>query len=638
MRRHRSWLRPFALLSFPIGCLLGCGGGGGTRGGGTFVGGGELPVDPEPGGGVIPGADNADLSSLAVDPGALVPSFDPSVTLYAVTLTMTESSIRVAAWPAASGATLLVNGVPTTSPFPSAPIAMAGGTTTLVVQVVAASGRSKVYVVQVTRKGLAGEEAYVKASNTGTGDCFGGGAGTAWSDAWGRAVAISGNTLVVGARFESSGASGVDPGDDAEADDSLPRAGAVYVFTRTGTTWTQQAYLKPPTAAEDERFGYSVAVDGDTIVVGATGEASGAGAAFVFVRSAGTWLQQAVLKASNADAGDLFGSSVAVFDDTIVVGAPHEGGASRGVNPGSAAEASNAAPTAGAAYVFLRTGVDWSQQAYLKASNADAGDNFSAAVSIAGDTIAVGAPREASRSTGVLIPGQSGKDDNSGPAVGAVYVFERSGVDWAEDAYVKPRTSTNTSTNFGLSVAISGDTLAVGAPTESSAATGVNGGTLAELDTSAATAGAAFVFVRIDAKPGEATWVQQAYVKASNSGAGDYFGFAVRIDGDVLAVGAPYEAGFATGLAASAAAQASDAYPQAGAAYVFLRAATTWRQAQYVKASNTDAYDWFGSCVAVSNDTVVVSAPFEAGNGVGVNSGAGADDSVPAAGAVYVFR
>ena len=202
------------------------------------------------------------------------------------------------------------------------------------------------------------QQAYVKASNTDSGDTFG-------------IVAISGNTVVVGAFGEASDADGVN-GD--QSDNSSPSTGAAYVFVRNGAVWSQQAYLKASNSDTGAVFGISVAISGDTIVVGAAGAGvSGTGLAYVFVRNGTTWSQEALLKASNADGADAFGATVAVSGDTVVVGAPFEASKATGVNGD---ETDNSAFSAGAAYIFVRNGTTWSQQAYLKASNTDPGDNF----------------------------------------------------------------------------------------------------------------------------------------------------------------------------------------------------------------------------------------------------------------------
>ena len=173
-------------------------------------------------------------------------------------------------------------------------------------------------------------------------------------------MAISGDTVVVGAVDEASSATGVNGNG---LDDSARGAGAAYVFFRSGGSWTQQAYLKASNTGAGDAFGFSVAISGDTVVVGAVGEASNAtgvngnggdnsadeaGAAYVFVRSGGSWTQQAYLKASNTGAGDQFGASVAIFGDTVVVGAYGEDSNATGVNGN---EGDNSAADAGAAYV-----------------------------------------------------------------------------------------------------------------------------------------------------------------------------------------------------------------------------------------------------------------------------------------------
>ena len=191
---------------------------------------------------------------------------------------------------------------------------------------------ANVYGANAIQAPTLAQQAYLKASNTDSGDSFG------------YSVAISGDTAVVGAPFENSSASGVDGN---QSDNSTGDAGAAYVFVWSGETWTQQAYLKASNPWWDDWFGNSVAVSGDTIVVGAQFEDSNAtgvdgnqnndsatnsGAAYVFVRSGETWSQQAYLKASNTGAGDQFGIDVSVSGDTIAVGAFHEDSNATGVN------------------------------------------------------------------------------------------------------------------------------------------------------------------------------------------------------------------------------------------------------------------------------------------------------------------
>ena len=203
--------------------------------------------------------------------------------------------------------------------------------------------------------------------------------------------------------------------------------------------------------------------------------------------------------------------------------------------------------------------------------------------------------------------------------------FDRGGSVLDQVVYSKA-SNTGVNDRFGYSVALSGDTLAVGAYGEDSAATGVNGN---QADDSASFAGAVYVFVRSGT-----TWTQQAYVKASNTGAFDYFGTSVALSGDTLAVGAPFEDNAATGVNGN---QADDSANSAGAVYVFVRSGATWMQQAYVKASNTGADDSFGSRVALSGDTLAVGALLEDSAATGVNGNQG-DNSASEAGAVYVFR
>ena len=408
--------------------------------------------------------------------------------------------------------------------------------------------------------------------------------------------------------------------------------------TETPTSLTtnpiaQQAYLKASNTGAFDAFGGSVAVSGDTVVVGAPYEDSNAtgvngnqadnsvsfaGAAYVFTRSGTTWAQQAYLKANNAGANDLFGWSVAVSGDTVVVGAFQESSNATGVN-GNGAD--NSANTAGAAYVFTRRGITWTQQAYLKASNTGEGDWFGRSVAVSGDTVVVGAYGEDSNATGV----NGNPTDNSADSAGAAYIFTRSGTTWTQQAYLKA-SNPSASAGFGWSVAMSADTAVVGALYEDSAATGVNGNQADEF--LATDSGAAYVFVRSGT-----TWTQQAFLKASNTGEGDWFGWSVAVWGETAVVGASREDSNATGVNGD---EVDNSARNSGAAYVFTRSGTIWTQQAYLKASNTGEGDAFGGSVTVSGDTVVVGAYWEASNATEVN-GNEVDNSARESGAAYVF-
>ena len=425
------------------------------------------------------------------------------------------------------------------------------------------------------------QQAYLKASNTGAGDHFG------------NAVAISadGNTIAIGAYWESSAAKGINGNQN---DDSIPQAGAVYVFARAGTTWTQQAYVKASNTGtagvgdqpgDGDQFGFSVALsdDGNTLAVGATSEdsnangingnqaddsASSAGAVYVFSRAGTTWTQQAYVKSDSppmATGGDQFGYSVALNADgnTLAVGVYDEGGSARTVNGPIDAMRNGS----GAAYVYTRAGGAWSRQAYVKTWNAEGGDSWGVSVALSddGNTLAVGSLDEDCLCTGIeQTDMQKGLgDQKADTSAGAAAVFTRSGTTWAQQAYIK---SSNTGPTdwFAVRLSLSGDgnTLAIGAQNEDSAAQGVNG---RQNDESADDAGAVYLFTRTGTQ-----WSQIAYVKASNNEAFDEFGGSVGLsrDGRTIVVGARGEDSGARGVNGN---QADNSVDEAGAAYVFVR-------------------------------------------------------------------
>ena len=404
-------------------------------------------------------------------------------------------------------------------------------------------------------------------------------------------------------------------------------------------------YFKAGNPEEEDHFGQSVSLsaDGETLAVGAPWEDSNAsevdgdttdnsavdsGAVYVFAREDGAWRQQAYLKASNSRTGDYFGIAVSLSDDgnTLAVGARFEDSAATGIND----FATNlSALNSGAAYLFGRRRGEWSQQAYIKASNTGATDQFGAAISISGDgrSLAVGASAESSVAEGV----NGEQSDNSSPSSGAVYVFRRDDAGWGQDAYIKA-SNTSVSDAFGHSVDFSrdGGTLVVGARFESSAATGINGD---QENFSGTESGAVYVFVRDNG-----VWNQQAYVKASNTGIDDQFGISTSLsaDGDTLAVGAQWEDSAAVGIDGD---QSNNALQNAGAVYLFSRESGVWEQRAYLKPNNSDISDIFGFKVSLSSDarTLAVAAHFEDSNAIGINGDHG-NNSLAAAGAVTIFK
>lgn len=439
-----------------------------------------------------------------------------------------------------------------------------------------ASGAVYIYVRDVATGSWA-KQAYIKASNAQQGDEFG----------FSVALSTDGNTLAVGAPNEDSAAASINGTETETCGGAMPincapASGAAYVFFRTGATWQQQAYVKPLNSGIGDLFGDKVTLsgDGNTLAVGAFQEdgggdlvdpavddaASSAGAVYLFTRIGTAWSQAAYVKASNSDANDLFGNSIALSRDgrTLAIGAIGEASNASSVNGD---ETDNSRNLSGAVYVFActtldgvcDTGAEWSKQVYLKASNSSSVDIFggSVALSADGDLLAVGATGEDSDETGVDATGNNDFSSNSG----AVYLFSRTGTEWAQEKIFKA-SNTGALDNFGYAVALSadGNMLGVAAKGEKSTATGINGNESidATLDTGA------YYFFTIE----DGAWNQQAYIKASNTGGGDKFGIgsALSDDGRTLAIGATFEDSDATGVNGN---QTSNDVTDSGAVYIY---------------------------------------------------------------------
>ena len=421
-------------------------------------------------------------------------------------------------------------------------------------------------------------EAYLKAPNAETGDFFGR-----------DALHIDGETIVVGARGEDAAQTTITNGTLSQVSDvgSNLGVGAAYVFRRTGSTWANEAYLKAPNAeggggGTGDQFGYSVSISADTIVVGAWQEDSNqttitngtlasannlsadSGAAYVFRRTGTTWANEAYLKAPNTGAGDKFGEHISISGDTIVVGAILEDSSETTISNGTTASADNSIADSGAAYVFRRTGSIWASEAFLKAPNADVTDYFSHAVSISGDTIALGAYEDSDQTT--ITNGTVLTSNNSALNSGAVYIFRRTGNTWANEAFLK---SPNAETNdiFGAAaVSISGDRIVAGALVEDSTQTTITNGTLVQANDQPtnSSVGAAYAFRRTGN-----TWANEAYLKAPNAETTDQFGWSVSISGDTIVVGAPDEDSTQITITNGTITNSNNSALSSGAAYVF---------------------------------------------------------------------
>ncbi|MEW5737418.1 MAG: cadherin-like beta sandwich domain-containing protein [Myxococcota bacterium] len=411
--------------------------------------------------------------------------------------------------------------------------------------------------------------------------------------------------------------------------DATQRSASYSVLLSRARRTVQQGYLKAETPSRDDSFGAAVAMsrDGNTLVVGAPFDDGpgdnvlNGGAAFVFLRIAGTWTFVMALRASNAGADDNFGTSVAISADgaVIAVGAPRED--SDGTGGGN-----DARPDSGAVYVFTRSGGVWTETALVKAAEVDEGDGFGGSVALSGDgqVLAVGGPDEDSASTGV----NADATDDSATSAGAAWVLTAAGATWGQTAYLKASNS-DAQDRFGAAVALNDDgtALAVGATGEASNARTIDG---APDDDSAPNAGAVYVFRR------GANWAQEIRLKASNAGAGDVFGASVSLSGDGqrVAVGAWGEDSGRVGINGPD----DDAADLSGAAYVFSREAGAWKEDARIKATNVDPGDRFGQAVSLSRDgaALLVGAQAEASNASGLD-GDQSMNNVLTAGAAYLF-
>lgn len=294
-------------------------------------------------------------------------------------------------------------------------------------------------------------------------------------DDFGRSVGISGETIVVGA-----------PKDDPKGSNS----GSAYVFVRTEGVWKRQAKLVPGDGAEGDNFGASVAVSGSRIVVGATGDddkGGSSGSAYVFVRSNGAWTMQKKFTAGDGTSGDKFGV-VAIHSDTILIGAP--GADDRDTNAGSV-------------YVYFLSNGVWKFQKKLLPTDLLANDSFGSSLSINLDTAVVGA---------------RGKDAR-GSSSGAAYVAVRSEGVWGSMKRLLAPDGAEYDL-FGQAVAVSGDSVLIGAPGD---------------DDKGSKSGSAYLFTRSDT----GSWILKGKLLAKGGAAGDTFGSAVGIYGSRVLVGAP---------------------------------------------------------------------------------------------------
>ena len=288
-------------------------------------------------------------------------------------------------------------------------------------------------------------------------------------DSVGFSVAISGDYAVVGA-----------PGDNT-------KRGAAYVYHRSGNSWVQEAKLIASDGSNGDAFGFSVAIDGDYIIAGVPIAAASAGKAYIFKRTGTNWAQEQILTEPTPGTSHRFGFSVSISGNTVLIGADNSTGI---------------AATTGTAYTYLRTGAVWALQSQLSASDGLALDEFGFSVSLSGDYAVIGA-----------------KLDDNGVATnqGSAYIFKRTGSTWAQQAKILSSDGVALD-QFGFSVSISGDYVVVGSPFQ---------------DLPFISAGAVYIFKR-----NGIVWTEEKKLSAPDATASDQFGCSVAVSGEYIIAGA----------------------------------------------------------------------------------------------------
>ncbi len=353
------------------------------------------------------------------------------------------------------------------------------------------------------------------------------------SDWFGFDVAISGDTAVVGDQHSPSSSSTL--------------VGNAYIFIRAGSTWTQQAKLEADVPTSGDMFGHSVDISGDTVIIGAYQDddlgTTNSGSAYIFTRDSdgSTWIKQDRLTASDAAFSAYFGSSVAIEGDNVIIGASGYVSESR---------------TVGCAYIFSREEGSWSEDAKLIDNDATKSVTFGVDVDISEDTVIIG-------------------DDggfSSGPA--HAIIFRRDGTDW-----VQQNRLIGSSTESDISVAISLDTALISAYHE---------------DISGNSEGSVYVFTRSNGiNAATDTWSLEQKLTASDGNDYDEFGYSIDILGDTALIGSPIGDGNVV---------------NSGCAYLFKRSGTTWTEQRKLAPAGEQFGDKIGYAVALTHDALILGA------------------------------
>lgn len=442
------------------------------------------------------------------------------------------------------------------------------------------------------------------------------------------AASYDGTTIAIG-DLASSNAETTINGDVNDVSGSY--VGSVHVFTYTGTSWNYDL-IKASNAEDDDEFGSGLALsgDGNTLVVGAPEEDSSdqstpsdntlSGSGAAYVFTRDSGVWS---QTAYLKASNL--SSSAAFGSNVDISEDGET-----ILVGAHSEDTTAS-SSGAAYVFQYGSGSWSEEAFLKAHNPTSVDFFGidAALSADGNSALIGSYRESSDVSGIF-PGTTEMGNENAVGSGAAYLFSRTGSSWNQDLFIKaPQPDGNDYFGFSLDISGNGDTIAVSSYQEDSLASGING---SETDNSGAETGAVFVYSNRSG-----SWQKEAYIKPNIIDNDDYFGRKLSLsdDGNTLATASPGEDGLSSGLNGDAS-DNSGSYP--GAAYTFKRESGVWSQESYIKAPTTENGDDFGYGLALSGDglSLLVGADEEDG-GSTYEGGDQSDNTATDSGAVFLF-
>jgi len=503
----------------------------------------------------------------------------------------------------------------------------------------------------------------IQGFNMGQGFYFKAGNNNSCARNYGYSVAKDGDTIAIGAPADCSNQTGVTNGTTSSSDSSVLNVGAVYIYRLNNSTWTQESYIKPDVASS-YYFGKTLSLDNGTLAVG------GSGYVWVFTRSGTNWSQEAKL---TTDTGyftaytDFFGWSVSLSGDTIAVGAVNDDSNQTSItNTDNSSSTDGSASNSGAVYVFTRSGTSWTQDAYIKPSNAETLDYFGGQVTLSGDLLAVYAACEDSNQTSITNDDNTSSSNNSFSNSGAVYLFNRSGNNWFQDAYLKPPSiatnnslyrgcSTLASTNYGHSMDIDNMTLAVGTLFDgSNSGSIINGSTLPTQNDNVSflLRGAAIIY-----KYDGTLWSQESYIKPSTMCHQEYggyfdcnqdtfFGESIDLEGDVVVVGSPNNTVLQGRSIVSGTPYKDDPAlnvvgdGKGGAAFLFQRSGSNWSQKAVIKASNADNDDDFSggpTGISIDNNTIIIGAPMERSTQTTITTSASTNNSMPGSGAAYLF-